>query len=78
VTYKIALPKSNEVKSVLDFKNQIKELNPNSSSLKLMKNTIISNIVSDLWVEEGYVPELEYSNESPSGLTYEMLEQSSN
>ena len=55
VTNKIALNKSNELKSTLDFKNQLKELNPTSSSLKLMENTIISDTVSDLWAEEGYV-----------------------
>jgi hypothetical protein len=76
VTNKIALDKSNEIKSALDFKNQIIKLNSNSNSLKLMENTIISDIILNQWVEQQYDDEFEYSKESPKGLTYEMLEKS--
>lgn len=78
LTNKIALDKSNEIKSALDFKNQLKEVYSNSSSLKLMENTIVSDTVLNQWNEEGYNPEFEYSKESPKGLTYDMLEESQN
>lgn len=76
VTNKIALDKSNAIKSALDFKKQIVKLNSNSNSLKLMENTIISDTVLNQWNNEKYDTEFEYSKESPKGLTYEMLEKS--
>ena len=72
ITNKIALDKSHELKSALDFKNQLKEINPDS--LKLMENTIVRVIVLNQWNEEGYNPEFEYSEESPKDLTYDRLE----
>ena len=74
VTNKIAFNKSNEIKSALDFKNQIIKLNSNSNSLRLMENTIISDTVLNQRNEQEYDTEFEYSKESPKGLTYEMLE----
>lgn len=74
VTCKIVLPKSSEIRSALDFKYQMKMANP--SSLKLMENTIINDTVLSLWNEQNYDAVLEYSKESPKGLTYEMLEKS--
>lgn len=76
VTSKIALPKSNEIITALDCKNQIKKFNPSLNILKLPENTIISDTVLNLWDEEKYDAEFEYSKESPKGLTYEMLEKS--
>jgi hypothetical protein len=76
VTNKIAFDKSNEIQSALDFKNQMKKINSNSNSLKLMENTIVSDTVLKQWNEQGYDTEFEYSKESPKGLTYEMLEKS--
>jgi hypothetical protein len=76
VTTKIALDKSNAIKSSLDFKNQIIKLNSNSNSLRLIENTIVSDIILNQWNEQKYDAEFEYSNESPKGLTYEMLKKS--
>lgn len=75
VTVHIALEKSNKTNTVLDFKNQLKKPNQNSS-LRLEENTIISNDVFLQWNEQKYDTEFEYSNESLKGLTYEMLQKS--
>lgn len=75
VTVHIALQKSNETNTVWDFKNQLKKPNLNSS-LKLKENTIISNDVFLQWNEQKYDTEFEYSKESPKGLTYKMLQKS--
>lgn len=72
VTNKIALPKSDTITTALGFKNELKKLDSNSS-LELPPNTIISNNVLKQWVEEKYAAVFEYSDESPSDLTYELL-----
>lgn len=76
VTHKIVLDKSNTKKSSLGFKNEIIKLNSNSNSLRLMENTILSDTILNQWNEQKYDDKFEYSKDSPKGLTYEMLEKS--
>lgn len=54
VSNNIALPKSDKITTALDFKNQMKKLDPNSTSLKLPENTIVSEHVLNQWKAEGY------------------------
>jgi hypothetical protein len=75
-TNKIALPKSNEINSTLDYKNKMKKLDSKANSLRLRENTIVSDAVLNQWNEENYDTKFEYSKESPKGLTYEMLKKS--
>lgn len=76
VTEKTALVKSDNIKTPVDFKMQLKNPTPPAKGLKLMKNTIISDTVLKLWNEQGYDPEQEYSADAPKNLTLNTLKQS--
>ena len=72
-TNKITLPKSDTITTASDFKSKLIKLNPESTSLKLPPNTIVSSFVLTKWKAEQYNAKYEYYSESPKGLTYEML-----
>jgi len=74
-TNQLALSKSdtNTITTAGDFKSKLIALHPESTSLRLPPNTIVSSVVLKKWNAEQYNAEYEYSAESPKGLTYEKL-----
>jgi len=54
--------------------NSMKEwMKRKNNNLKLKPLTIVSDNVLNKWKRECYVPTIEYSSDSPQGLTYEEL-----
>jgi hypothetical protein len=64
----------NFVTPYFDNINSIKEwMNQKNNNLQLKPLTIVSDNVLNKWKQEDYVPTIEYSANSPQGLTYEEL-----
>jgi len=65
---------SADIQNAADFKNLLNQYPDRGKHLALRTNTIVSQAVAGQWSAEGYETVFEYSEASPSGLTYESLQ----